>query len=663
MFINDPYKVSVILFFTLFLTLAAVAQTDTIVLQKVNVKLTPTYAKPVEVPVQQITQNDFKRYSVFNVADAIRNFAGVNIKDYGGIGGLKTVSIRSLGASHTGVTIDGVAVANAQNGQVDLGRFGIDNIREISLYNIQAPEICQPAKNFAAASILALKTVGSTIGSKPYQLKATLRTGSFGLINPSLTWQQKINKLWSFSLYNNYQKANGSYKYKVNGDGSDTLATRKNGDIGSFETHVNLLWAKSDSNNFSFRINNYQSKQGLPGAVVYYNPFTSQRAWTRDFFTHATYNKYFSSKFQLLLNSKFSANYYRYLDPDFLNKERKLDQNYHNQEIYNSAAFSYQLSNNFKFSYSTDLAVDMIKTNLSGFSYPKRYSWYQAIAGRYQNKKMMLQASLLGIKINEYVKTGQAAAPKTVLSPTILFSYSPFEDNIILRASYKDVFRNPTFNDLYFVRAGSRNLKPEYAEQYNVGIAFNKNQNKFFNTVSISLDGYYNNVTDKIIASPNKDLGTITMQNLDEVNIIGVDAGIKTSVDLKAFRILFNSSYTYQYAVDASDPSSSVYLNQIPYTPKHTASSNVSLVFKKFDISYNHLFSSSRYYTGNNTPEYYVPGFSISDVSIVHRTLFLKSPITLAAEFNNVFNKSYAFIRSFPMPGRSARISLQITID
>jgi len=62
------------------------------------------------------------------VADLLRRFTGVQVKDYGGVGGLKTVNVRSLGSEHVGVFLDGVQVDNAQNMQVDLGRFSTDGI-------------------------------------------------------------------------------------------------------------------------------------------------------------------------------------------------------------------------------------------------------------------------------------------------------------------------------------------------------------------------------------------------------------------------------------------------------------------------------------------------------------------------------------------------------
>ena len=75
------------------------------------------------VPIQTMSRQDISQLGIQNMADAVRRFAGANVKDYGGIGGLKTVSIRNMGAAHTAVSYDGVAVSNCQAGQIDIGRF------------------------------------------------------------------------------------------------------------------------------------------------------------------------------------------------------------------------------------------------------------------------------------------------------------------------------------------------------------------------------------------------------------------------------------------------------------------------------------------------------------------------------------------------------------
>lgn len=86
-----------------------------------------------------------------SVADALRYFSGLQLKDYGGVGGIKTVNIRSMGTNHLGIFYDGIELGNAQNGQIDLGQFSLDNVEEISLYNGQRSAIFQPASDFGNA--------------------------------------------------------------------------------------------------------------------------------------------------------------------------------------------------------------------------------------------------------------------------------------------------------------------------------------------------------------------------------------------------------------------------------------------------------------------------------------------------------------------------------
>ena len=84
-------------------------------------------------PFQQLNKKQLQQQGITDIADALRRFSGVNIKDYGGAGGMKTISVRSLGAKHTAVVYDGVTLSDCQSGQIDLSRFSIDNIQQISL--------------------------------------------------------------------------------------------------------------------------------------------------------------------------------------------------------------------------------------------------------------------------------------------------------------------------------------------------------------------------------------------------------------------------------------------------------------------------------------------------------------------------------------------------
>ena len=144
--------------------------------------------KPGEdlIPAQTLSGEELHRLNSNSVADALRYFSGVQVKDYGGVGGIKTVNIRSMGTKYTGVVYDGVELGNAQNGQIDLGQFSLDNIEALSLYNGQKSEILQPAKDFGSAGTIYMRTRTPVFNEgETYHARATVRTGSFDLLNPS----------------------------------------------------------------------------------------------------------------------------------------------------------------------------------------------------------------------------------------------------------------------------------------------------------------------------------------------------------------------------------------------------------------------------------------------------------------------------------------------
>lgn len=141
------------------------------------------------IPSQQLQGEELQRLNSLSVADALRFFAGVQLKDYGGVGGIKTVNIRSMGTNHVGVFYDGIQLSNAQNGQVDLGMFSLDNMQAISLYNGQKSQIYQSAKDFnSAGSIYMWTRVPEFAKGETFHLKTTLKAALSTLSTRPCSW-------------------------------------------------------------------------------------------------------------------------------------------------------------------------------------------------------------------------------------------------------------------------------------------------------------------------------------------------------------------------------------------------------------------------------------------------------------------------------------------
>ena len=103
-------------------------------------------------PRQRLAGQQLHAFDGHSVANALRYFAGLQVKDYGGIGGMKTIDVRGMGSTHVGVFLDGMPVANEQNGQVDFARFETDGLERVELYNGHRTQLLQSAREYASGS-------------------------------------------------------------------------------------------------------------------------------------------------------------------------------------------------------------------------------------------------------------------------------------------------------------------------------------------------------------------------------------------------------------------------------------------------------------------------------------------------------------------------------
>lgn len=617
------------------------------------------------VPAQILKGKDLENMNSLSVADAVRFFSGVQLKDYGGVGGLKTVNIRSLGTNHTTVFYDGLALGNAQNGQVDLGKFSLNNIEEIALYSGQNPDLLQPAKAYASASAMYLKAKTPFFAENEI-LKASLnlKSGSFGLINPSIDLDYKINEKIYTRVNTEYLNADGHYKFAYTNGVYDTTAIRSNTDILALRVEAGLYGKPDSSASWAIKYYHYHSERGLPGAIISNRFDYTQRLWDTNNFLQFDFQKRFNKTYKLALKGKYATDYTRYLDPEFINLDGFLDNRYTQKEGYLSLANEFQVLPFWRINVSADYQYNTLGANLYRFAYPTRTSFLAVLVTDIQLGDLNLQGSLLSTSVNETVKEFQSAANKQEYTPTVMFNWKPFtNDAIRLRGFYKSIFRMPTFNDLYYTFVGNTYLNPEYTEQYNLGFSYSKSfKTRFINQLDIQGDGYYNTVKDKIVAMPSGNLFRWTMMNLGKVEIKGLEVNIKTQSLLSDQIVLSTGlNYTYQNAVDVTLDGYN-YKHQIPYTPLHSGSFITTLTTASFGANYSFIYTGERYSQKTNIPVNYVEPWYTHDITGWYSFKVKKQHYTIRAEVNNLFNQYYDVILNFPMPGRHYRFTLNVTI-
>ena len=628
-----------------------------------------TARKPNEdiIPAQTLSGEELHRLNSNSVADALRYFSGVQVKDYGGVGGIKTVNIRSMGTNHTGVVYDGVELGNAQNGQIDLGQFSLDNIEALSLYNGQKSEILQPAKDFGSAGTIYMRTRTPVFNDgENYHARVTVRTGSFDLLNPSALIELKLSERISTSLSAEWINSSGKYKFRyrrVNPAGElayDTTAVRQNGDINATRIELNTH-GTLNSGSWNFKVYNYNSERGVPGAIVNNVWRRGERIWDTNSFAQGRYTGFFG-KFTTLNNIKYAFYRTHYVNND--DKQVKIDNLYKQKEIYFSSANEYEVTSFWSVSASYDFMWNTLDADVYGFVKPDRISHYISAATALNFNRIKIQASALGTFIHDKIRGQKAPADKHVFSPAIFMNGYPLRNkDFSIRVFYKKSFRMPTFNDLYYADMGNSQLSPERVIQYNLGFLYDHNSTSLISAARISADVYYNKVKDKIVAYPKGQQFRWTMLNLGLVDIRGIDVtGLLTLNPYRDLYLTVRAQYTFQRAIDITNPSDNYYRDQIPYIPRHSGAAVVNAQWKGWGLNYSWIYVGERYNQQENIRYNYTQPWYTSDVSLSKDFKLGRVNLRGLIEINNLLSQDYDVILNYPMPKRNYKFTLTVEI-
>lgn len=302
---------------------------------------------------------------------------------------------------------------------------------------------------------------------------------------------------------------------------------------------------------------------------------------------------------------------------------------------------------------------------MNQFANPNRLTFLANAAWAFLWWKVKLQANLLYTFVKDRTDEGFAqASDKNRFSPSVTISYRPFDNvDLTLRAYYKDIFRMPTLNDLYYTFIGNVNLKPETTRQFNLGAVYCADfYSGVFRHLQLTADAYYNQVDNKIIAMPGSNQFRWSMTNIGNVRIKGVDANMSADWLFGNVNVNTGFSYTYQKAQDFTDKSSPWYGGQIPYIPLHSLSVLVGADWKDFGLNYSFVYTGERYESVANIPENYAQPWYTHDVSMYYNWSLEKCTLRFAADVNNIFNQQYEVVQCYPMPGTNFKIKLNIML-
>ena len=652
----------------------AMAQTDTIVgrvheLEGVTVTESQRrHTLTSTAPLHLLDRRDMLSMGITDMADALHRLPGITLRDYGGAGGMKTVSVRGFGAKHTGVSYDGVMLSECQSGEIDLSRYSLDNVEGLSLTIGDNDDIFIPARQSSTPAVLNIETLRMRTDDTRPHLTAQVKQGSFGLISPFVRYEQNLSNRFAFSLVGEYTYADNDYPYSIQ-NGNETVSDRRsNSRMNSWHGELNFLYQTNRVSRLSGKLYYYDNDRQLPGQVHYYTNLSGEALRDRNAFGQLLYQTRWDDKLSLKWLAKY--NWAESVYRDRMMQGGVNDASYWQREVYSSAVLLYTPDERWAMDYSMDYAFN----NLNGSSWrtlvgkPYRHTMLQSATAKYQSRRLKVIVRLL---LSLYLN-GQSEMPATTrqdvqqnsadnmqrLSPSLSVSYKLLADqDLYVRASYKNIFRSPTFNESYYYHYGSTNLKPESTDQLNVGVTYTAPLSRR-NMLTVTLDGYYNHVKDMIVAVP-QNMFVWTCVNLDKVRSYGLDATMRASRQVaEGHQVAVAGSYSYQRVEDRNNPDASTYGYQVAYMPRHQGSLSVSYENPWVNVSLHGTSVSSRWPNNNHYEGTLIAGYTDCGATLWRQFRWHRHQLEARFDLKNVFDKHYEIVANYPMPGRNYQISI-----
>lgn len=652
----------------------AMAQTDTItsrVHQLEEVTVTETQRKHTvtsTAPLHLLDRNDMLTMGVTDIADALHRLPGITVRDYGGAGGVKTVSVRGFGAKHTGVCYDGVMLSECQSGEIDLSRYSLDNVERLSLVIGDNDDIFMPARQMTTPAVLNIQTLHLPTEDTTPHLTTQVKFGSFGYVAPFLRYEQNLSSRFAFSAIAEYTYAENDYPYELR-NGLETIHDRRtHSRMNSGHGELNFLWNISPMNRLTGKLYYYDNDRQLPGIVRYYTNLSGECLRERNFFGQLMYQTRWGDKLSLKWHSKFNwaASIYK----DELMAGGVNDASYWQREAYTSVALLFTPDAHWSFDYSADYAFN----NLNGSSWrtvsgrPYRHTVLQSVAAKYKAKRLTVLGQLLySLYLNEQKDVPQvdrvdvqnnSANNMRRLSPSVSVSYRLLETyDLYVRASYKNIFRSPTFNESYYFHYGSPNLQPELTDQYNIGVTFSHTRSKRLQ-LYMTLDGYYNHVRDMIVAVPYN-MFVWTCVNIGKVYTYGLDATVKAAYHFSPrYAVLVSGNYSYQRVENRFNPESPNYKKQIAYMPCHTASAALTFENPWVNVSLHGVGMTSRWPNNDHYEGTMIDGYTDIGMTAYRQFTWGRHQLEARFDLKNMFDKQYEIVYRYPMPRRSYQVTI-----
>jgi len=611
-------------------------------------------AKKSSITTIQLDQSKIESKLAPDIGTILMMLPGLQIKNYGDVGGLKTAGFRSLGAAHSSIVIDFQNQPVTQTGSVDLSSTPTEFVRSVQIIRQDATNVELPIQSKLSGSLIQIKTLHSVLNDQT-KFIIGLQNGSFGYNSLDLGTSFRLKKNVYFTFTGRGRIYEGNFPFQYRNGFSTIEETRQNNALTDLISTASLTWKINENNTISVKGNYFNSDKELAGAVVFYNANNKQYLTNREL-TGTLYHHYHKNRISLFTEFTTQQSQLTYLDSNYLNAQGYLEQTYTTRYLNGQSQFAYQFTEKLKVSVGSEYTSEEILSGTISGS-PHRTVLNQFIASEFRTKRQKLD-----------LQTGfQYVDNQSLLSRRKNWNYLPalqylftFSKNIEAGFIARYTVRQPTFSELYYQRIGNTDLKPEEATILSLPVKLNTKIRKWNN--SFRVEPFYTYNTNKILAIPTKNLFVWSIQNIGKSQSTGIELYDESRIRIGEGFFGQTASFTYQSAIDLSDPKSSVYRNQLTYIPFTSGSLDLNWSVKNWSIYSLFMFQGYRYALQENIPSNIVDGYYTIDIGGSVKFDFKNQHLKLNVSLKNITNQYNQYIRYFVLPGFNYQLKLTYAI-
>jgi|GEM_PF-3473851 len=604
-----------------------------------------------------ISSKEISLFQSNDLGEVLQKLPGITVKNYGGIGGMKTVSVRGLGSAHQQIVMDGFIVPNTQTGQIDLGNIYASNIESVQLISGGFTDKLLPVSALLGANTLWIERFESVFPAKTYSLKSKISYASFNTFETWISNKIRLAPKHALAFSGSFRSSDGNYPYRFMNYAQVYTGKRVNADVLDGTANAVYQFVISKAVKLYADYSLFASDKGLPGAVILYLNAAQQRLNTQTHQVNAgldlSFKRWKGRFYTTYKNEKII-----YLDEGYLNSQGFMRSVYHQQQLISGWVMNQTLGRFFRQELGIESFLAKLTGDISQDVQPQRIQ----VKGFYGIGPVFswgsFRAQVAGQTLNDFNGSTALHRMKGFFQPGVYFDTKK-DWKIIgdLRLFYKRNVRVAGFNELYYNQVGNKDLLPEIADQLQLSFSKEYRKNKYSH--QYGANAYYNQERNKIVAIPTKNLFVWMIQNVDKVQVLGTDLQYRYLHFWKNWNLSAAVNYTFQSVTNRTDKSTSYYGDQIAYFPEHIGNADIAVNWKNAGLSVNMFAVGKRYALNENILSNEVEGYFTADVQASYKFQFKDThSLTVRAMCKNIGNLTYAYVKYYVMPGANYLIVL-----